>query len=116
MVPNEKSCKLIGFGPGWGRRDYRQFEDIIVFHDVIANLKLIIDMLKVTSYKNTHTCNVRCFINRRNVVGMPPPQKKNQSFLAYDRVLFLREEEYCINRSHECYRKQEPIYVSSPFG
>ena len=51
---NEKSCKLIGFGPGWGRRDYRQFEDIFVFHDVIANLKLIIDMLKVTSYK-THT-------------------------------------------------------------
>lgn len=120
MVPNEKSCKLIGFGPGWGRRDYRQFEDIFVFHDVIANLKLIIDMLKVTSYKNTHTCNVRSFflfvllIDETSSKCSPP--KKNQSFLAYDRVLFLREEEYCINRSHECYRKQEPIYVSSPFG
>ena len=45
MVPNEKSCKLIGFGQGWGRRDYRQFEDIFVFHDIISNLKIIIDML-----------------------------------------------------------------------
>lgn len=93
MVPNEKSCKLIGFGTGWGRRDYRQFEDIFVFHDVIANLKLIIDMLKVTSYKNTHTCNVRSliflifFINRRNVIGMPPPPIFS---IAYDRVLFLK--------------------------